>query len=209
MLTGFLAVVVVVALVTVALPVIMKNILIQNMAQCLQRDDLEAFDRILDGRIARMVFQEFDRENLRLNACLRTGDSQKIKEQYQAMLNLRLRNVKQEKQLVMNAFSYFINNGEGEEARQLFPRLKQAVSPEEYERCRIMYRVIIKKQSKDIETLEEQLIEASQMDQSVLHYLLSLQYGYLGNTQKEQEHLELARQSDARADRSIQESKKG
>lgn len=204
MLTGFLAVVAVVVIVTVALPVVLKNILIQNMAQCLQRKDMAAFEKILNGNTAKLVFQEFDRENLRLNAYLRMQDSQKIKEQYKRMLNMKLRNVKQEKQLVMNAFSYFINNGEGEEARQLFSRLKQAVSPEEYERCRIMYRVIIQKQSKDIETLEEQLIEATPMDQSVLHYLLSLQYGYLGEKEKEREHLELARQSDARADRSIQ-----
>lgn len=184
-----LLIVLLVALVTIALPFGCRRVLLGRLARSLQQKRFDEFLRRIDGPLCRVVFSAYEREYFRLNAFSLQGDPARTDEQYQKLLGMKLRSLQQEKNLVLNAFSYYLNAGNAPRTTALLPRLKEAVGAEEYRIYEMMYSVAIRKEANYISEMEQRLAGAGKLDQSVLHYMLSLQYGYRGDTEKAQEHL--------------------
>lgn len=194
----FLIVLVVVA-VTVALPYLGRQLLVRQLARLLAQKRFDAFYRTVDGPLCRVLCQTYDREYFRLNAYSLQQDAAKVDAQYQKLLGMRLRSVQQEKNLVLNAFSYYLNSGNAQRTAALLPRLQEAVTEEEFRPYQMMYRVLIQHRADCIPEMEAQLAGADELSRGVLHYLLSLQYGYLGRKAEAEEHLRLSRASSDQA----------
>lgn len=188
-----LLIVLIVVLVTIALPFGCRRLLLDQLARCLQQRKFDEFLQKVDSPLCRALFSAYQREYFRLNAFSLQGDAAQTDAQYQKLLGMKLRSLQQEKTLVLNAFSYYLNAGNAPRTTALLPRLKEAVGAEEYRNYKMMYSVAIQKEAKYIPEMEQQLAGAGKLDQSVLHYMLSLQYGYRGDTEKAQEHLRLSK----------------
>lgn len=184
-----------VVLITVVLPMIGRQLLVRRLARLLERKRYDAFHKAVDSPLCGLLCQPFDREYFRLNAYSLQGDAARVDAQYQKMLGMRLRSPQQEKRLVLNAFSYYLNTGNAPRTTALLPRLKEAFTEEEFRPYQMMYSVVIRKEAKYIPEMEAQLADADDLNRSVLHYMISLQYGYLGKTKESAEHLRLSRAS--------------
>lgn len=194
-----IVIVLAVVLLTVVLPVVARQILARRLAGLLEKRRFDAFFKTLDSPLCRLLCPAYDREYFRLNAYSLQRDAAKVDEQYQKMLGMRLRSLQQEKSLVLNAFSYYLNNHNEARTKALLPRLQEAVSEEEFRPYQMMYSVMIRREARYIPEMEAQLADADEMNRSVLHYLLSLQYGYLGKKAEAAEHLRLSRASSDEA----------
>ena len=195
----FVYVALAVVLVTIVLPMAGKRVLVDRLARRLEKGQFDAFLKTVDGPVCRVLFSAYEREFLRLNVCSLRGDAAGTDRQYQKLLGMKLRSVRQERALVLNAFSYYLNAGNEARTTELLPRLKEAAGEEEYRRYEMMYRVAILKKADCIKEMEAQLPGEDAMNQSVLHYMISLQYGYLGDRTRSAEHLRLSRMCSDRA----------
>lgn len=182
-----------VVLITVVVPMLGRQLLINRLARLLEKKQFETFLKTVDSPFCRMLCRPYDREYFRLNAYSLQGDAARVDAQYQKMLDMKLYTVRQEKSLVLNAFSYYLNTGNEPRTTALLPRLKEAVTEEEFCAYQMMYSVMIRKEARYIPEMEARLADADELNKSVLHYMLSLQYGYLGKNAEAKEHLRLSR----------------
>lgn len=188
-----------VVLVTVVAPLAGRQLLVRRLARLLEQKRFDAYFRLVDGPACRVLCQPYDREYFRLNGYSLQRDAARVDAQYQKMLGMRLRSVRQEKSLVLNAFSYYLNAGDAVRTAALLPRLREAVTEEEFRPYQMMYSVLIRREARYIAEMEAQLAGTDDLNRSVLHYLLSLQYGYLGKKEEAAEHLRLSRASSDQA----------
>lgn len=191
-----------VVLITVVLPMVCRQLLVGRLARLLDKKQFRAFEKTVDGLFCRILCRPYDREYFRLNAYSLQRDAAKVDAQYQKLLSMKVHTVQQEKSLVLNAFSYYLNNGNGQRTAELLPRLQEAVTEEEFRPYQMMYSVMILREAKYIQEMEAGLAEADDLNKSILHYMLSLQYGYLGKKAEAKEHLRLSKAlSDQALDR--------
>lgn len=172
-----------------------KQRIFKKLVTNLQKRDFDAYFKVLDSLSCKYFYPPFNREYMRLNAYMMIPDQKKIGEQFDLMLGMRMAK-KQDLDVSIKAFYYYLDEENKKKCRELLERLKKLDQEGMAHECEVIYDIFLCKETKYIETMEEQLKdpECKGLNRGMFQYMLGLQYGYKKDHKKEMEYLQLAKE---------------
>lgn len=170
-----------------------KNKTFNNILKCLKEMNYQGVLNIIDSFGCKTFFAPFNREEIRLNAFFLMGDSEKISEQFDLLLNMRI-NKKQKMDVVVKAFYFYVDEKNQEKALQVLNKIKALNDEALTSECELLYDIMLLKKTDYVDMMEDYVKTAKAgFDRGMFHYLLAVQYGYLDNKKKQVEHLRVAK----------------
>lgn len=168
-----------------------KRHLLKKFMSTLKNRDFDAFFKIADSLPSKYFFPYFNRLYMKMNAYMLMPDQKKIEETFEELLSLRL-NKKQNLDISVKAFYYYVDEGKKGKCKELLDRVISLEDEGAIQECQLMYDIFLCKKSNYIDTMEEQLKQAEGWNRGMLCYMLAVQYQNKGDQAKEQEYLDLA-----------------
>ena len=170
---------------------IQKRTMFAKLGQLLEDGKYDEFFRLIDSRIARLVYPDYNRSYFKLNAHMIKGD---WKEAEKLLDDLLARKVSDEQRadLVIKAFNIYISLSRGKKAKRMLDeieRLDSAKYGDSQQDCRMMYDIAILKQYNYIDRMEHALDRLHGPARGRIEYLLALQYQNKGDMAKRNEYL--------------------
>lgn len=184
---------IVVTIVLIVVTQFWKQRIFKKLFAYLQQGKFDEYFKLLDSFSCKYLYPAFNREYMRLNGYLMKADGKKIEECFDVMLHMRM-NKKQELDVVIKAFYYYLDEGNKKKCKTLLTRLKNIAEENIVQECKVIYDILLEEKTSYIDDMEAQLKEEGLQDaqKGMFHYMLALQYGYLNNGQKKREHLKAA-----------------
>ena len=118
---------------------IMKNTIMKRLIKDLQKQDFDDYYKTVDSFATKLLIPPFNREYMRMNGLIMQGRKGKVEEQFDLMLNMRM-NQKQEIDIVMKAFYYYMEDENKRRAKQLLESVRK-FGDDYYNESKIMYDV--------------------------------------------------------------------
>lgn len=170
---------------------IQKRTMFAKLGQLLEDGKYDEFFRLIDSRIARLVYPDYNRSYFKLNAHMIKGD---WKEAEKLLDDLLARKVSDEQRadLVIKAFNIYISLSRGKKAKRMLDeieRLDSAKYGDSQQDCRMMYDIAILKQYNYIDRMEQALDRLHGPARGRIEHLLALQYQNKGDMAKRNEYL--------------------
>ena len=161
--------------------------------EALQKQDFDAFFKRLDTLSCKYFYPPFNREYMRLNGYVLKGDKKKVEECFELLLQMR-KSKKQELDVVIKAFYYYIDENNKRKCKALLERMKTIADESITQECEVLYDILLEEETKYIDDMEEQLKDEELQDaqKGMFHYMLALQYNYKHDEKKKKEHLDAA-----------------
>lgn len=190
--------------IALAIPFIVRSIVWSRFINQMKKGDAQKALSILRSKSYKLLFSEYDQNWNILRVYISLGDYKKIAAQVELMFQKPL-SERQTYQIASQTYFYFLDAQNKEWSKFLLEKIKDSNHPEEYEYDCMLYRIMIEKESKDIETIkkmlsnkEKDVVKKSDREDHAFHigllqYLLALQYGYQGNTSKKESYARKAR----------------
>lgn len=171
----------------------MKQHLLKQCLNDLKKQQFKEYDEKLNSLLYRYFFPTFNREYMRLNGFVFEGDKQKVEDQFDNLLSMRM-GKNQEKDIVSKAFYYYIDDSNKRMSKKLLERLKLIVDQASIQEYQIIYDVVIEKSTSYIEVMEQALLDSSisASSRGMFHYMIGLQYSNLKQMKKCKEYLRKA-----------------
>ena len=190
----FIAAFILIFLSTFALQNTLQTAKQKKIMELLQKKDLGELEKELDSSSCRVILPAFNREFLRLNAYMIHNMQSKIDQQFNVLFDMK-KNPAQDKEVTVRAFEYYVQNKNKKKSLEMLDKIKEMDDEGLVAHSQLFYDILIDKKSDYIDILTEQLENGSSVDKGINAYLLSLQYGYIGNKEKEKEYLALSKKS--------------
>ena len=170
---------------------IKKRTMFSKLQYLLAQGQYDEFFRMIDSRIARLVYPDYNRQYFKLNAYIFKGD---WKEANAVLDDLLARKVsdEQRRDLVVKAFNIYLGLKKAKKAKALLEEMESWRDPKYrsvQQDSRMMYDIAIAKSHAYIEQMEKQLEHSSGAARSRLDYLLAIQYENKGDKVKRDEYL--------------------
>lgn len=188
-----MAVVISVVMIGFIIPYIVRRKVYQKLFDCLEDQNFNDFDVIIDGFFCRTVFKRYNREFLRLNRYMIQGDTQKIDTQFEWMFKNVSMNPKEQFAAAKKGFHYYIIHKNQKKAKFMLAAMKETfMNNNEVNRSMMLYDIMLMKKSDYIEEVKQMLNEiqsdcdyrsdeSKQVRAGIFEYLLGLQYLYKGD----------------------------
>ena len=159
----------------------------------MQQGDFNAYFKLLDSLPCKYFYPPFNREYMRLNGYIMKADKKKIEECFDLILSMRM-NKKQELDVVIKAFYYYLDEDSKKKCKTLLERMKKIADESITQECQVIYDILLEEKTSYIDDMEEQLKneELQEAQKGMFHYMLALQYSYLKDEKKKKEHLQAA-----------------
>ncbi|MEG0330092.1 MAG: hypothetical protein RR537_06690 [Longicatena sp.] len=170
-----------------------KQRTIQRLLKDLREGNFEDYFKTLDSFLCKYFYPPFNREYMRLNAFVMQGLKKKVEEQFDLLLTMRM-NKKQEIDVVVKAFYYYIDEENKTKTSELLTRMKNMNDESISNECQIVYDIFIEKETKYIDTMNEQLKDkdCTGINRGMFNYFLAIQYANMKEHKKEIDCLEKA-----------------
>lgn len=170
----------------------LKKMKQEKLFAFLQHGEFEQFEKELDSHICIWLIPKFNREFLRMNAYTMQNNLEKLESQFELLLNMRA-DEKQHTEVIVRAFDYYVNSGNNQKSKMLLEEIKKMNDQNLIDNSQMMYDILIEKNFNYIEKLNNELDYGTNMEKGMKAYLISLQYGYLNNLEKEKEYQDLSK----------------
>ena len=184
----FIVLFVLILISTFALQSTLQKAKINKIFKFMQSGNIVAVEQELNSFSTKFLIPEFNREFIKLNIYFSEQNSQKIEQQFEVLFHLKM-NAAQKKELTLKAFEYYVQLKDKEKAQSLLEELKSFEDVGMVAHAQMLYDILIDQSTNYIDLLTEKLEEGNNMDRGMNAYLISLQYSYLHNKEKEQEFL--------------------
>lgn len=170
-----------------------RRLTMNRILTAMAKQDFDKLFKIIDSFGCKSFFSPKDRECLRLDAFVLMANAEKIREQFNLILNMRIS--KNEKaDIYVKAFYFYVDERDKRRAKEMIDKMKGYVDETAYTQCVLIYDVVMDKSTAYINVMEEAIKGREEgYDRGMFHYLLGLQYGYLGNKKEQLEHLRIAK----------------
>lgn len=190
--TIIIIVFIVTAILCAVLSKFLKNNVFKKLLNDLKNANFDDYFKTIDTFLCKMYFPAFNREYMRLNGYVIKGDKKEVDAQFEVLLNMRM-NKKQEIDIVMKSFYYFLEDENAKKAKQMLERIRK-FGEDYFNESEVMYNVCIEKSTKYIDEMEEALqdSECKEVNRGMFLYLLGLQYGNENQKKKMKEYLKEA-----------------
>lgn len=172
-----------------------KQRIFKKLVTNLQKRNFDEYFKVLDSLGCKYIYPPFNREYMRLNAYMMIPDGKKIEQQFELLLKMRMAK-KQDLDVSIKAFYYYLDEENKKKCKELLERLKKLDEEGMAMECEVIYDIFLCKETKYIETMEEQLKdpECKGLNKGMFLYMLGLQYGYKKDHKKEMDYLQLAKE---------------
>ncbi len=177
--------------VIVVISMVVRNKKLDQMVALLNEKRFDEFDKLVDSKIVKWVFDPFNIDYVKLNSYMIRGNKKLIDKQFEVFENKRIKK-HQRDDVDLKAFNYYLQEGESKKTKKYYDRIQASSSNEMKKYVDRLYSVYELKESKylnelldEIETLEDKYKSADEL-------LVSAIYGNMGNKKKEKEYRELA-----------------
>ena len=171
---------------------IWRNYIYDKLSISLQKRKLDTYFETLHSLPCRCLFPLFNRMYMQLNGYMILKNKEKVNETTDILLNLHL-SQKRAVETYLKCFYYYIDDEDEEYSKKVLKKINDIGEKNISKQCSQLYDIFIKKESKYIEDMEEQLaLCEDDYTKQMLHYMIGLQYGYQNNIKKKEEHLSLA-----------------
>lgn len=170
---------------------IQKRTMFAKLGQLLEDGKYDEFFRLIDSRIARLVYPDYNRSYFKLNAHMIKGDWNEAEKLLDDLLARKVSD-EQRADLVIKAFNIYISLSRGKKAKRMLDeieRLDSAKYGDSQQDCRMMYDIAILKQYNYIDRMEQALDRLHGPARGRIEYLLALQYQNKGDMAKRNEYL--------------------
>lgn len=171
----FLIVAVIFSFLFMLLLKLLKEWKMRQLIQCLQKKDIARFNKIVYSKIIKLLFPPYNIEYLKLNAALLGNNKKEINKQFEKMFKYRLSHI-QKKDLLMKAFNYYITIGDNKHAKKVLNIIMQTDDNDLKKETEMLYKILFENSNEYIDTMLENLCEASEQDRPFIEYLLYHQY---------------------------------
>ena len=170
----------------------LKNRVLKRLLNDLKEQEFQDFYNTIDSMVCKMYFPAFNREYMRMNGLVMQGEKERVEEQFDLMLNMRM-NQKQEIDIVMKAFYYYLEDENKKKSKQLLERIRK-FGEDYFKESQIMYEVCLEKSTAYIDEMEEALKdpECKDANRGMFLYMLGLQYGNDNQKKKMKDYLHQA-----------------
>ena len=170
-----------------------KQSILKKLLKHMQQGDFNAYFKLLDSLPCKYFYPPFNREYMRLNGYIMKADKKKIEECFELILSMRM-NKKQELDVVIKAFYYYLDEDSKKKCKTLLERMKKIADESITQECQVIYDILLEEKTSYIDDMEEQLKneELQEAQKGMFHYMLALQYSYLKDEKKKKEHLQAA-----------------
>ncbi len=184
---------IVVTVILIVVTQLWKQSIFKKLFSYLQQGKFDEYFKLLDSFGCKYFYPAFNREYMRLNGYMMKADVKKIEECFDLILHMRM-NKKQELDVVIKAFYYYLDEENKKKCKTMLTRLKNIADENIYKECKVIYDILLEEKTIYIDDMEEQLKEEGLQapQKGMFHYMLALQYSYLNNGQKKREHLKEA-----------------
>lgn len=170
-----------------------RRLTMNRILTAMSKQDFDKVFKILDSFGCKSFFTAMDRERLRLDNFVLMANADKIREQFNMMLNMRI-SKKEKADIYVKAFYFYLDEHDKRRAKEMVDKMKGYVDDTTHTQCKLIYDVVLDKSTAYVNILEESVKEyQAGYDRGMLHYLLGLQYGYLGKKKEQLEHLRTAK----------------
>lgn len=149
--------------------------------------DFDAYLALLDKPITKVLYPEYNRLYMRLNAYLALGDNENSARVIERMLPLRM-SKEQELALAVRAFSFYVEVEDKKAARDMLKRIEEMGSEALAKGSRETYDIFLCGSSAYVDEMERALKGAPQAEQLRLCQLLALQYENRGDKARAKEY---------------------
>lgn len=170
---------------------IQKRTMFAKLGQLLEDGKYDEFFRLIDSRITRLVYPDYNRSYFKLNAHMIKGDWNEAEKLLDDLLARKVSD-EQRADLVIKAFNIYISLSRGKKAKRMLDeieRLDSAKYGDSQQDCRMMYDIAILKQYNYIDRMEQALDRLHGPARGRIEYLLALQYQNKGDMAKRNEYL--------------------
>lgn len=168
-----------------------KRHLLKTFMQTLKDRDFDKFFKTADSLPSKYFFPYFNRLYMKMNAYMLLPDQKKVEETFEELLHIRL-NKKQNLDVSVKAFYYYIDEEKKGKCKELLDRIKTLGDENALQECQMMYDIFLCEKSNYIDSMEEQLKKAEGWNKGMLCYMLAIQYQNKGDKAKKAEYLKLA-----------------
>lgn len=168
-----------------------KRHLLKTFMQTLKDRDFDKFFKTADSLPSKYFFPYFNRLYMKMNAYMLMPDQKKVEETFEELLHIRL-NKKQNLDVSVKAFYYYIDEEKKGKCKELLDRIKTLGDENALQECQMMYDIFLCEKSNYIDSMEEQLKKAEGWNKGMLCYMLAIQYQNKGDKAKKAEYLKLA-----------------
>lgn len=176
---------------------VLQNVMLNKLQGALARGEYDEFFKLVDSRLVRMLYPEYNRTYLKLNAYLMEGDDSKVDEILDDLLSRDLPQ-KQRSDLIVKAFDIYIERGDKYNARRMLKEIdgstneEDGVDEETRKNCHRQFDIVIMEKCNHIdEMLQELLGDCDDEDRVSLGYLIALQYKNKGETEMSEAYLKV------------------
>lgn len=170
----------------------LKNRVLKRLLNDLKEQKFQDFYNTIDSMVCKLYFPAYNREYMRMNGLVMQGEKERVEEQFDLMLDMRM-NQKQEIDIVMKAFYYYLEDENKKRSKQLLERIRK-FGEDYFKESQIMYEVCLEKSTAYIDEMEEALKdpECKDANRGMFLYMLGLQYGNDNQKKKMKEYLHQA-----------------
>lgn len=172
----------------------MKQAIFKKLLRNLQQGNFDVYFKTLDSFWCKYFYPVFNREYMRLNAYMMKGDKEKVEECFAILLRIR-KAKKQELDIAIKAFYYYLDEENKRKCKELLQIIKKSENEAVLNECQIIFDIFLCKETKYIEMMEEQLKDTTctGLNRGMFDFMLGLQYGYRKEHEKEMAHLQAAK----------------
>lgn len=170
---------------------IIQNKKLNEMVALLNEKNFDEFDRLIDSRLVKLVFDPFNVDYIKLNGCIYKQDKKAIDNAFLRFDQVKLTALQRD-DIDLKAFNYYLSEGNVAKVHKYYKNIKDSSSNKMKKEVHRLYDIYIEKGSKYLDELIEETAALDERYKSSNELLISAIYGNLKNTEKEREYRELA-----------------
>lgn len=170
---------------------LLKRYLLKQYMVTLRDRDFDKFFKIADGWLSKFFFPYFNRVYMKMNAYMLMPDQKKLEETMEELLNMRL-NKKQNLDISVKAFYYYIDESKKGKCKELLERIKSLGEESAIKECQMMYDIFLNHKSNYIDSMISDVEKAEGMGKGMLYYMIAVQYENQNDKVKMKEYITLA-----------------
>lgn len=174
---------------------VQRRLLYGHYEMMFSHQDFEGCLRLIEKPTARLVFPQFNRLYMRLNAQTCMDNAPAAAATARELLAIKRLTKEQRRVLVFRAFGVLIEAEDFEAAGTLLPEISELGTPEQVAECEMTYAIHAQGSSAYIDQMERELAQAHGPERARLCYLLSVQYENCGKSDRARAYMEQAREA--------------
>lgn len=170
-----------------------RRLIMHRILTAMSQQNFDKVFAILDSFGCKSMFTALDRERLRLDNFVLMANADKIREQFNMLLNMRI-SKKEKADIYVKAFYFFLDERDYRRAKEMVGKMKGYVDDMTHTQCKLICDIVADRSTAYISVLEDSIKDQEPgYDRGMFHYLLGLSYGNQGNKKEQIEHLRIAK----------------